>query len=187
MNSTIVTDSGSTRKPSCTLRPPAGNQSNKTCWNCRSCSGLARKPMNTMTDATNAPPHISVANQPASGSPNLRPASSSTRKPNNGSAGINQTSSTTPLALQHGDVIGGGTGAASHEGDDDAEADHHFSGGDDEDEEHDRLSADVIEGFGERGEGEVDGVEHELDAHEHHERVAPDHQPDGADREQERA
>ena len=37
---------------------------------------------------------------------------------------------------------------------------------------------------GEGDEGEVDGVEHQLDAHEHHQRVAPDQQADGADGEQ---
>ena len=35
---------------------------------------------------------------------------------------------------------------------------------------------------GERDEGEIGGVQHELDAHEHHEDVAPDEQADGADR-----
>ena len=49
------------------------------------------------------------------------------------------------------------------------------------------LAADVVELRGEGDEGEVDGVEHQLDAHEHHQRVAPDQQPDGADGEQQRA
>ena len=40
--------------------------------------------------------------------------------------------------------------------------------------------------LGERDEGEVDGVEHQLDAHEHHERVAPHQQADGAEREEQR-
>ena len=39
---------------------------------------------------------------------------------------------------------------------------------------------------GQSHEREVDGVEHELDAHEHHERVAADHQPRRADGEQRR-
>src|SRR5581483_2908560 len=130
-NSTIVIDNGSTRKPSCTLRLPAGSQSNSTCWNCRSCSGLPSSPMKTTRADTNAPPHIAVANQPASGSPILRPATTRTRKPNSGSAGINQTRSSTPLALQRGDVVGGGAGVASHEGDDDAETDYDLGGGDD--------------------------------------------------------
>ena len=45
----------------------------------------------------------------------------------------------------------------------------------------DGLPADVVEHAGEGDEGEVDRVEHELDAHEHDERVAPDEHADGAD------
>src|SRR5689334_16702200 len=111
--------------------------------------------MKVMSAATNAPPHIRVANQPASGSPILRPATSRTRKPNSGSAGINQTSSTIDprLALQRRDVVGGGAGPASHQGDDDAETDHDLRGGHDEHEEHDRLPTDVVEGSGVGDEG----------------------------------
>src|SRR3954453_21314164 len=130
--------------------------------------------MSVMTAATNAPPHISVANHPASGSPILRPATSNTRNPNRGNAGMSHTSSTMcALPLQGRDVVGGGAGAASHQCDDDAEADNDLGGGNDQHEEHDGLAADVVEGMGERDECEVDGVEHQLDAHEHHEGVAP--------------
>src|SRR5688500_11530464 len=45
---------------------------------------------------------------------------------------------------------------------------------------------DVVEHPRERDEGEGDGVEHQLDAHEHHERVAAHQQADGADAEQQR-
>src|SRR5687767_14654572 len=186
MNNAMVTDSGSTRNPSCTSRLPTGSQSNSTCWNRRSCSGSLNRPMKTATDATKAPPHMIVANQPASGSPSLRPPTTSTRKPNNGSAGISQTSSTTS-AFQCRDVVGGGAGAASHERDDDAEADHDLGRGHDEHEEHDRLSADVVEVLGEGDEREVHGVEHQLDAHEHHQGVAPHHQANRTDGEEERA
>ena len=51
----------------------------------------------------------------------------------------------------------------------------------------DTWPADVVERSGEGHEGEVDGVEHQLDAHEHHQRVAPDQQADGADGEQDGA
>jgi len=50
----------------------------------------------------------------------------------------------------------------------------------------DGLAVDVVEHAGERDEGERHRVEHQLDAHEHHQRVAPHHQPDGADAEQQR-
>src|SRR4051812_48003188 len=185
MNSAIVTDSGSTRNPSCTLSPPTGNQSNSTCWNWRSFALLSSRPMNTATVAANAPPHMRVANHPASGSPSLLPASTRTRKPASGSPGINQTSSSTSaLSPQRRDVVGGGARMLSHQSDDDPEPDDHLGGGHHEYEEHDHLAADVVERAGEGDEGEIDGVEHELDAHEHHERIAPDEKADGADREQ---
>ena len=47
------------------------------------------------------------------------------------------------------------------------EADDDLGGGDDHHEEHGRLAVDVAEPDGERDEREVDGVEHQLDAHEH--------------------
>ena len=48
------------------------------------------------------------------------------------------------------------------------------------------LAADVVQLAGEGDEGEVGGVQHQLDAHEHHEHVAPHEQADGADREEHR-
>ena len=77
-------------------------------------------------------------------------------------------------------------GRAAQDGHDDAEADHHFGGGDDHHEEHGGLAADVAELAGQRDEREVHGVEHQLDAHEHHQRVAAHHHADDADGEQHR-
>src|SRR5262249_37687434 len=50
-----------------------------------------------------------------------------------------------------------------------------------EDEEHDHLAADVVQRVGERHEREVHRVEHELDAHEHHEDVAAGGEADGGE------
>ena len=71
--------------------------------------------------------------------------------------------------------------AAAEVGHHDAEADHDLGRRDHEHEEHDGLAADVVEHAGEGDEGEVGGVEHELDAHEHDQHVAPHQQADGAD------
>ena len=71
------------------------------------------------------------------------------------------------------DVVGGGAPPAPEDGDDDREADRHLGRRHHEREEHDDLAADVVERAGERHEREVRGVEHELDAHEHHQHVAP--------------
>ena len=59
------------------------------------------------------------------------------------------------------------------------EAHHHLGGRHHQDEEHERLAPDVVEHAGEGDEGEVGGVEHQLDAHEHHEHVAPHEQARG--------
>src|SRR5690606_26810889 len=82
------------------------------------------------------------------------------------------------------DVVGGRTLTAPHDGHDDPQSDHDLGRGDDEDEEDDRLAADVVEAAGEGDEAEVDGVEHQLDAHEHDQQVAADHQTGRPDREE---
>ena len=57
-----------------------------------------------------------------------------------------------------------------------AEADHHLGRRHHQDEHDDRLAAGVVQHAREGDEGEGDGVEHQLDAHEHHQRVAPHEQ-----------
>ena len=57
------------------------------------------------------------------------------------------------------------------------EADRDLGRRDHEGEEHEHLAADVVQLSGERHEGEVDGVEHQLDAHEHHDHVAANSSP----------
>src|SRR5688572_1279467 len=91
-----------------------------------------------------------------------------------------------PSSLQQVEVVGRGSGAAAEDGHDDPEADDDLGRRHHQDEEHQRLAADVVELSGEGDEGEVHGVEHELDAHEHDEHVAPDQQAHGADGEQAR-
>ena len=75
-------------------------------------------------------------------------------------------------------------GPAAEDGDDDAEAHHHLGRGHHQDEEHQHLPADVVQGAGERDEGEVGGVEHELDAHEHDQHVSAHQHAEGADGEE---
>src|SRR6185312_2534879 len=53
-------------------------------------------------------------------------------------------------------------------------------------EERDHLTVEVTVHAGERDEREVDRVEHQLDEHEHHERVAPQQHTGRADGEQQR-
>ena len=62
----------------------------------------------------------------------------------------------------------------------------HLGGGHDHHEEGGHLPVEVAVHAGERDEREVAGVEHELHAHEHDDRVAPGEHADRADREQDR-
>src|SRR5712672_3338013 len=85
---------------------------------------------------------------------------------------------------------------AAEDGDDDGEADGRLGGGHRDDEEDGGVTAEEARLGGgalhqwearEGEEGEVHRVEHQLDAHEHDERVAPDHHAHAAQREQHRA
>src|SRR5690606_30691073 len=76
--------------------------------------------------------------------------------------------------------------AGTEQGHDDRQPHHDLRGGDDHREERDDLAVEVAVHAGEGDEREVAGVEHQLDAHEHHDRVAPDQHTSGADGEQQR-
>ena len=90
-------------------------------------------------------------------------------------------------ALHDVEVVRHGARAPAEDGDDDAEADDHLGGRDHQYEEDEHLSADVVEHACEGHEGEVGRVEHQLDAHEHHEYVAPHEDPQRSDREEHHA
>src|SRR4051794_37037228 len=177
--------SGSTRKDMSTCSAPTGIQVNSlTTWT-RSSLPCESRSLHTPTATRNDAPSIVVASHPAFGSPSLRPTTRMIRKPASGRAGISQTTSiigeSTPELVE---VVGRGAGAAAQDRDDDAQADDNFGGGDDEHEEHRRLPADVAQLHGEGDERQVDRVEHQLDAHEQHERVASHHHAERTDSEQ---
>ena len=68
---------------------------------------------------------------------------------------------------------------------DQRQADDDLGRGDDDDHEGEDLALLAVEEPAVGDEGDVDGVEHQLDAHEHDDRVAPDQHPERADAEQE--
>src|SRR5215204_371987 len=74
--------------------------------------------------------------------------------------------------------------AVTEDGDDDAEADGGFGGRDRHHDEDEELPRHVTEVTGEGDERQVDGVEHQLDAHEHLDGVALDDDADHPDGEQ---
>src|SRR4029077_7270669 len=71
--------------------------------------------------------------------------------------------------------------------DDDAEPDGSFGGGDDDYEEHKDLAVQPVPDLAEGHEGEVDGVEHQLDGHEDGDDVALENEGDDAEAKEDRA
>ena len=91
-----------------------------------------------------------------------------------------------PSVLQQVGVVDAGRAPRPEDRHDDGEADHDLGRGDDHDEERHDLAVQRAVDPAEGDQCQVRGVEHQLDAHEQHDRVAPDQHPDGADGEQDR-
>src|SRR5690606_27989940 len=89
-----------------------------------------------------------------------------------------------PSSLHLRELIDRGGGSQPEDRDDDGETDHDLGGGHDEDEEHGHLAVAVVERAAGGDQGQVHRVEHQLDAHEHDQRVAPDEEAQRPDQEQ---
>ena len=176
----IVIDSGSTRVPTGTLRPPALNQV-KYLSPPPAVAGRPMSPASTMQAMTNAPPTATVPIQPATGSPMRRPTVTSTRKPARGNSNMRYARWTTgqPLSESRSSATVVArrrklvttmpspttTSAAATTSTKKTMACPPMS----------------LQHAGEGDEGEVGCVEHQLDAHEHDQHVAPHQQADGPD------
>src|SRR6056297_1989734 len=159
----------------------------------------------TAADRASVPPATTSA-MVAARSPSFRVAASTARKPRNGRTGMSQAREITPEVAVTTSFATPDASAASRityppqqlgdvhverpspevEVDDQREADHHLRCGDDDDEEHEDLAVGSAPHAGGGGQGQVDGVEHQLHAHEQHDGVAPDEHPDQAHGEQQR-
>src|SRR4051812_9839252 len=129
-----------------------------------------------------------------------RPPSSSTAAPARGRAMSSHEALSSPVAgtismcaglpirsvLQQVDVVDGGGSAGPVDRHDDRQPDDHLGGGDHHHEERDELPVERAAGPREGDQRQVHRVEHQLDAHEHDDGVAPHQHPDGADGEQDR-
>src|SRR5215216_5203710 len=89
-----------------------------------------------------------------------------------------------PLKSQHARVVHVERLAVAEDGDDDPEAHGGLGGRDRHHDEDEELPRHVAEVAGEGDEGQVHGVEHQLDAHEHLDGVALDDDADHADGEE---
>src|SRR5690242_2364083 len=187
---------GSKNRPKSTLSRPTAMKSNSESWMARAFSGRPASWMNPMSPSTNeAPtdstpstcPHLSAQRL----SPSRMPALAS------GITGTSQKTDSTPVAcevaiaeyicpsvLQQVRVVDARGASRPEDGHDDGEADHDLGRGHDHDEEGHDLPVQVAVHAAERDQRQVAGVEHQLDAHEQHDRVAPDQHPDRPDGEQ---
>src|SRR5688572_11738480 len=195
-----------------TVRSPAWNQVNSCCPTCRSVSSRPSRPTNIARLSANEPigsavpsrwPHRSAA----------RPPSSSTTAPSSGRAITSHSSANTPSAgpgsttgmwwppsavwmsvwitwcssvLQQARVVDRGRATGPEDGHDDGQPDDDLGRGHHHHEEGGDLAVEVAVLPGERDEGQVAGVEHQLHAHEDHDGVAPDEDPHTPDGEQDR-
>src|SRR3954447_11104802 len=190
MSRTKHIDSGSISSPASTLKPPTGIQSNIFSVISRFSSPLTEKKRNTAytkrTTGTAAPsrwPHLSAR----------RPSSSSTAEESSGSAISSQAADWMPCAvvtrpypsvLQQVRVVHGRAPASSEDGHDDGEADDDLGGSDGHHEERHDLAVEAAVDAREGDQRQVHGVQHQLDAHEDDDGVAPHEHTDGTDREQ---
>src|SRR6478735_8623724 len=162
---------------------------------------------NTSTLITNDPTTVAQPSRCAHFDVRVLPRSRITAAPSAGSAMITQSSEKTPPAedgsttgtdscrgtnmylssvLQQARVVDRGRATGAEDGHDDRQPDHDLRGGDHHHEEGGHLAVEVAVDAGEGDQREVRGVQHQLDAHEHHDRVAAGEHADAADREQDR-
>src|SRR5882757_8788434 len=214
ISSTKVSESGSIRSPKSTCSAFTGIQRYRFSSEVR-CSGarprVCRKIVRPTAKAATTVRQPSRWPQALA----RRPARNSTRAPKAGSTNSNQANPVTPVAastcgvaarksvlmppprlgsyarsvllvLEQVRVVhrGGPTGA--EDGHDDGQPDHHFGGRDHHHEERHDLAVQPAVDPGEGDQGEVHRVQHQLDAHEHHDGVAAHQHPDRADGEQQR-
>src|SRR3984957_13612192 len=183
ISNTKQIDNWSICRPKSTCRPPTGTQLNKF-WlmvrasPCRP-SISARRSRPTPNDAS----AVAQPSRCPHGSVRL-PPSSKIAAPAAGNATSSQVKCVIPSALEQVGVVDRSRSTGTENRHDDGQPDHHLAGGDDHREERHHLAVEIAVQSGEGHEGEVNRVEHQLDAHEHDDRVAPQQHTGGADGEQ---
>src|SRR5581483_3466887 len=190
ISSTNVMESWSSWKPASAWKPATGTQ-----WKTVTVCGRApvARPSIDAKSATPTPKEANAASTPSQWPQRSvrRPPSSSTAAPAAGSATSTGMRSFTvsqppPLQLHEVGVVDRGRVTGAEDTHDDGQADHDLGGGDHHGEEGDDLPVQVAVQPGEGDQGQVGGVEHELDAHEENDGVAPDEDARGADGEEQR-
>src|SRR5919107_2070585 len=206
-----ASESGSISSPASSRNDPAGTQLNR-CWStARASSGRLRSATSRIAATTKAAHDVTVPTRWPTRSVR-RPPSSSTAAPSSGRPTSSQVRENTPEAaaassapwapttdgvvicvsipfaseLEQVGVVDRGGAAGAEDAEDDRQADDDLGRGDEHHEQRDDLAVERPVHAGERDEREVRRVEHQLDAHEHDDRVAAQQEGRGADREQDR-
>src|SRR5665648_122260 len=183
---TKVIDSGSIRRPASTLKEPARIQVPSPRSLTRSPAGWPSMAIQSTRATRNDEPGAATPSQWPQRSPR-RPTSSSTVAPTNGSATDPASAVITrSSAPQEVDVVDRCRAAGAVDRHDDRQSDDHLGGCHHHHEERDHLTGEVAVDPGEGHEGEVRRVEHQLNAHEHDDRVAPHQHRQRPDGEQQR-
>src|ERR1700760_1191751 len=194
ISSTKLIDSGSSSTPRLAWNPLTGIQENMCRSWLRAAPDLPSRAKNAITPYTKDPSDISTPSRCPHRSGN-RPPSSSTAAPKAGNASSSHEARNTPVAaivviesipsvLEQARVVDRRGLAGPVDGHQDGEPDHDLGRGHDHHEEGHHLPVQVPVHPREGDEGQVAGVEHQLDGHEDQDRVPPDQHADGADDEQ---
>src|SRR4051812_29957729 len=168
----IITDaSGSSRSVRPTDRSPDVIQVNACCAISRSSAGMPTRRATAATDTANdtmIDPHAIAPETPLA---TRRPKLAFRRKPTSGNSGMRSSITSSPFQAR--ERIGVQRLAMAEEADHDGQTDGGFGRGDGHDEKHDDLSVGRAKRAAERDEGQVDGVEHDLDRQEDRDQIAP--------------
>src|SRR5258707_2485385 len=173
--SSITAESGSESRPNLMVSPPEVSHVQKVVSAARAVAGMPSIEMKSTTAATKAPQTTPQPISPMSQRGSTRPQRPSVTKPARGSARMSQVRfCMRALALQGVQLVHVDRAASAENRHDDGKADHHLGGGDRQHQEDEHPAVHRVQEARKGHEGQVDGVEHQLDGHEHHERVAAD-------------
>src|SRR2546422_380282 len=137
------------------------------------------------SDRMNPRPMLPAPTQPTTRRGSWRPKSALTRKPASGASRTSGASvSTARLLLHQIESVDVHPPAGPVDLHDDRDTDYHLGCRHRDHEEGKNDAIERIQVAADRGEGEVHRVEHQFDAHEYDQRVAPDQEADRAHREQ---
>src|SRR5215217_3732614 len=185
ITSIIVIESGSTRNSTATGIPPTAIHCPRRTSFTRSSPGRATRSASAPTASAN---ETAIATEPMM--PESRPSGRQrdrfTTAPTSATAGTSQTRSIIRSPLQQAHVVHVRAATAAVHGDDDREPDDDLGGGHDHREERQDLAVQVAAQPAEGDEGEIHGVQLQLDGHEDHERVLAHEHAHRADREEHR-